>query len=272
VNRKWAVLVFLVIIGAFIIHYQIFSNSSQVQFYYEDNLPETWIRGSNLQLYCNNLHDTNVTISFQNNRDLWYSIDITLYEPSHPSKAFLWRTQKIGIVELDAFQRVESIVIVLGTGGYYDLFLNGENVNASVTYSNEVFLANSTDDDSTGTFLFCATGKLYFALNENVDCSEGGLDVIVGSRSICGTWLYPDEVYLDIDVPDGLCGSLSIYDPTVQCFSENIGWYYRGNFTNSDSGDTYHRYATHNSRYFYQPYYLNFQEVRASTVYARLKT
>ncbi|MGD2072218.1 MAG: hypothetical protein PVG65_01870 [Candidatus Thorarchaeota archaeon] len=271
-DRRKVALIVAVIIFLSYMNYLAFYPTSQTQFHYEDILPETWKSGSNMRLICNNLQDTNVTIVFQNNRSLWYSIDITLYKPSHPWQAFRLESPRTGSLEMNALQRIESIAIVLGTGGYYDLFLKGKNLNASVIYNNRVILGNSTCHDSTGTFLFDATGKLYFTLNENVDCSVGGLDVIVGSQSLEGDWLFPDEVYLDVDVPDSLAGSLSIYDPTVQHFLENVGWYYRGNFTDSDSGDLFHRYATFNSKYFYQPYYLNFQELRAGSVYAQLRT
>lgn len=272
VDRKKGALIILVIIFASVINYLSFYNSFQTHFHYENTLPDTWMAGSNIPLYCNNLQDTNVTIIFQNDRTLWYAIDITLYNPSYQSLAFGLRTLRFGLLEINGIQRIKSIKIVLGTGAYHDIFLNGRNLNASITYSNGVILGNSTNKDSAGSFYFSASGKLYFTLNEDVDCFEGGLDVFVGSRSSDETSLYPDDVYLDIDVPDALSGSLRVYDPTALYFLENVGWYFEGNFTDSKSGDTYHRYDTYNPDSSHQPYYLNLREVRAGAVYAQLKT
>ena len=272
VDRKKGALIILVIIFASVINYLTFYNSLEKQFHYESALPDKWITGSNVRLHCNNLQDTNVTIVFQNDATLWYAIDITLYNPSYQSHAFGLRALKFGLIEINAIHRIESIRIVLGTGSYHDIILNGKNLNTSITYSNGVILGNSTNNDSTGSFIFSATGKLCFALDEDVSCFEGGLDVFVGAQSLDDTSLYPDDVYLDIDVPDALSGSLSVYDPTNLYFLENIGWYFEGNFTDSNSGDSFHRYTTYNSRYLHQPYYLNFQEVRAGSVYAQLKT
>ena len=271
-DRKKVAVVVIIVITLSTVSFLVIINPFATHFYYKKNLPSTLERPS-VDCELRDLKDTNVTIGFKNDSSLWYSIDIRLYQPAPFSSTFRLDDDERGQIWLYALDRIKSVEIWFGLGVFHRIrFYRCENVNASVTYNSGASLGNSTYWEYDGIMDFEASGKLYFSLNEDVIFTHGGLVVFVGIPDYYldpeVPWYYPEEVFLDIDLPSGLEGELLVYNATKIHIFENSSWYYQGNFTEV-SGNTYRLYST--ARFVNVTQQLVLLKVWATNVYARLK-
>ncbi len=158
-----------------------------------------------VSLRVDHLLDCNVTVEFDDSSQLWYSIDVVLYEPG-PSITVEETGDNDISINQDATSpvRVKSLDITLGTGYPNRVVLGGStedessNINAVLEIDNGAMLGGESVGFSMGS-------NLHLSLGEDVDISQGGY--FIGASS--GV----DDVHLMIDLPVGLNGRLYTTSP-----------------------------------------------------------
>jgi hypothetical protein len=170
----------------------------ETSYHFEANYPSG--ADSIVSLRVDHLLDCNVTVDFEDNSLLWYSIDVVLYEPGPSITVEETGDNDISInQDVTSPVRVKSLDITLGTGYPYRIVLGGStedessNINAVVEIDNGAVLGGESVGFSMG-------GDLHLSLGEDVDISQGGY--FVGASSDV------DDVHLMIDLPVGLNGRL----------------------------------------------------------------
>ncbi len=143
------------------------------------------------------LVDTNVTITFVDDADLMYAVDVTQYTPGNHHYAHYQALQDflqfaVSVSE-GSGHRIELIDIRLGNGASYDIYVSG-SVNVSVVYGNGAVLAGHE-------FIVSGIGNLHFTFTEDVAFTDSGLDV---------TTSLDIDLFVDIDLPLGTNGRLLI--------------------------------------------------------------
>jgi len=232
VNRKIAALLVLVVVTTTGVVTVLTFNPYGTEFHLEERFPSgSDIDTEYVYVSLDDLRDCNLTISFVNDSSLIYSFDIQLYEPTFRSSAFglirkSYTTYGYVGVGLDAYVRMRSVNVVLGTAKPYDLGVwDGTNLNSTVTYSNSAVLGKD--------FTYRATGRLTFFFFENVTFTDAGLLVLIGISSL----YHPDVANIYVDLPSGLNGVFG-YDLDPDAYiMHDAGWYNRVDGTYSTTLD-----------------------------------
>ncbi len=158
-----------------------------------------------------------------NNEELMYRIDIELYDADEVVH-FEYRGTGLGgfqhFVEMNrgnhwgTTTRARYVNITLGTGHPYYISLGGDSNSRNVT-GNIVFDNNATLGGQEFGYLF--PGSLNLVFTENVDYSQGGLEIRIGlfNYEIASVTMY-------IDLPDGMDGSASFRSESMSISA--TGW------------------------------------------------
>lgn len=169
--------------------------------------------------------DTDLSVSFIDDDDLLYSIDITPHENSTEASIIIdTNLESWGIMFATGQQ--ESVDITLGNGCFYNLQISGDSyLNTTVVYSNNAWV-NGT---SFGYFPHSSQGfDGHLTLRILDDIITDGTTGFIG-RVNC------DTLNLEVDVPDQWGGIIDFNDVNVT-FTEISGW-----------AEQFGRYKTENS-------------------------
>ncbi|MFX1369284.1 MAG: hypothetical protein ACFFAY_11835 [Promethearchaeota archaeon] len=161
-----------------------------------------------VSIIIHGLVDCELSLQFEDNTDLMYRIDVELYDVNQTLHfQYLDYTASVPGIGINAGDnigsttRVKSMDIVLGTKHPYRIIFFGdysENVTADIEYSNGANLGG-------GAFAYTMPGNLELDFDENVDPSEGGLEMEIGLDSS------PLEfATVNIDLPDEMDGYAAI--------------------------------------------------------------
>jgi len=187
---------------------------TQTSFHYARQYPSSETRRVMVHLYDLDYTSTNVTVSFLDDPTLLYSIDVIQYYPGLYHLVYFYDgapwDQTLLFVGIcgNGNEQVASVAITLGTGTYYALELDGR-LNVSVNYDNGAWLRGQE------VVVSCGGGRFEFTLGEDVNFTDSGLDVQTG----LGT-----DLFLDIDLPDGMNGKLELPPAVDFAYSEMVGW------------------------------------------------
>jgi hypothetical protein len=185
---------------------------SSTEFHYEHVYPSGETKQALVSLW--GLEDTNVSITFEDNPALLHSLDIELYSAGDIFQYELEDKASYYWIKLEATDRIKSLDLVLGTGPKYEIGIHGTNINSTITYSNGALLRGQQIE-------YYGSGFLRFVLDEDIDFSTEGLDVLI--REEAGV---RGDLDLNIDLPEGLNGRVS-FDTTSLTIAENEGWAFR---------------------------------------------
>lgn len=168
--------------------------------------------------------DCTLDISFVDNPDLLYAIDVWLYEPLLPSSAFHLtltddRDQSGAVsVLFEGVARIKCLQVVLGSGVPYNILVASpcSDMETTIVYTNNMIGTNATLD-------YSATGSsLDLTFTEDMIFSERGMDVTVGETALA------DTVYLSVNLVDGVNGRAVLSTPLT--IHQNTGWVNRSTF------------------------------------------
>ena len=150
------------------------------------------------------LEDCILTLGYEDNDALMYRIDIQLYD----SAETLYMEYREGTFEhfiemnwenhAGTITRARSMNITLGTGHPYEITLGdsaSSNVTGNIIFDNNAMLGNMT-------FAYIFPGSLNLVFTEDVDYSQGGLDMELGP----GSNTEIASVAMSIDLPEGMDG------------------------------------------------------------------
>ncbi len=243
VTRKFVALTIAALIVSVSVSYLIFVNPYSTIFHQEYTLhPKSSFGNFGCIVELLGLETTEVTIGFRDVEKFWYSFDIILYEPTLRSFAYTLEEETDRRITLNATASIKSVDLFLGAHRYYQFVIEGENLTTSIIYGNHVILgAEDYGVWENGYFDYRATGSLSFTLADPLGYSLGGLDVWIGVNGA----LFPESVYLDIDLPPDLGGVVQFYDPTNVEFTDMVGW-----FLVDDTGEYVEYSANENSTYW----------------------
>jgi len=180
---------------------------------------------SQATLTISQLTDCNLTITFTDEPNLFYRMDIEYYEPVPIWSAYPLREITVGPVAATAqiypSRRVRSLNITVGPAVYRLYFFRCHNLNSTIVYDGAVELNQ--------TLWYYASGSLNVIVTEDI-------------RNGIGALITSDEVRLDITVPTDFSGGVFFRSWSVTV--ERTGWAY--------SVDIYsdtHAYGTHDGFY-----------------------
>ncbi len=171
------------------------------------------------------LEDCVLTIGYEDNEDLMYRIDIELYDAGE-TIYFEYRGTGTGtyqhFVEMNwgnhagTTTRARFMNITLGTGHPYKIDLGADTGPRNVT-ANIVFDNNATLGEQEFSYLFPGS-HLNLVFTENVDYSQGGLDIVN-----IGKFNYEiASVNMYINLPDGMDGTASFRSDSMSISA--TGW------------------------------------------------
>jgi hypothetical protein len=165
--------------------------------------------------HLNDIQDCSMNVSFIDDPELLYSLDVQLYEPSPAASAFdLTVSEGTNPLQVTFVGkvRIKEIRLVLGSGMPYGVGVLGSNVNATVVYGNSAI-------GSGASFNFQTTGSFVdLQFTESLVFTSEGMEVGVGNAGVGR----PDNVYLSLDLPDGVNGIGSFSKPLS--IHANTGW------------------------------------------------
>jgi hypothetical protein len=220
-NRKTiaTVLILIVVGGGAVFLFVPWSSNS---FHLEGTHPDGAKRSA--YLWLTDLQDCALNVSFVDDLDLLYSIDVELYEPSPAPSAFEltvndYRTQS-GVMDIrfEGILSIKSLQVTLGSGVPYTIVVSSSssNVNATITYENNVI-------GSGASLNYKATGSyVNLFITEEMVFSNTGMEIIIGGTG------RPDLIYLHTDLPDGVNGLATFKEPLY--IQSNTGWAFRSQF------------------------------------------
>jgi len=169
------------------------------------------------------LEDCVLTLGYEDNEDLMYHIDIELYDTSEVAY-FEYRGTGSGtyqhFVEINRenhcghTSRARTMNITLGTGHSYHILLGDSGFSGNVT-TNIVFDNNATHGGEEFAYLF--SGSLNLVFTENVNYSQGGLEMRIGLPN----YEIP-SVSMYINLPDGMDGRASFLSDSMSISA--TGW------------------------------------------------
>ncbi len=219
-NRKTvAVVLALIIVGAGITLI-LFPPSSE-SFHYRAQFPEGDY--TRVSLWLTDIQDCTLNVSFTDDPELLYNIDVQLYG-SHPeASAFELTVSDFGEnshlleVRFEGKLSIRSLHVVLGSGVPYEIIVpSSSDMNATFTYGN-----NAVGSDAS--LFYSATGSIVSLIfTEDMVFSETGMEVICGADS------RPDYIYLYTDLPDGVSGGATFKEPLY--LQSSTGWAYHSRF------------------------------------------
>jgi hypothetical protein len=101
-----------------------------------------------------NIRDCEINVSFVDDNDLLYSLDIEMYGFSSSTVFYLYEDATSVLLNYytgpsraewtGEETRIKSLSIALGTGKAYNIIMAGTNLTASITYSNGALIGQST--------------------------------------------------------------------------------------------------------------------------------
>jgi len=164
------------------------------------------------------LEDCVLTLGYEDNEDLMYRIDVELYDTSetiyfdYTSSGSYYEVKINGGMHFGTTTRTRYVNITLGTGHPYYISLGGD-VTGNIVFDNNATLGGEE-------FGYLFPGSLNLVFTENVDYSQGGLEMV----SI-GGWLTSNElssVNMYINLPDGMDGKASFLSDSMSISA--TGW------------------------------------------------
>ncbi|MHA2047576.1 MAG: hypothetical protein ACW99G_22575 [Candidatus Thorarchaeota archaeon] len=172
--------------------------------HYESNLRITGY-GHALHLFISGIQDCEFSLSFEDNEDLLYRIDVELWDTTevlyftHYTHTWDPQVHINGENNWGHTTRVKTMSVVLGTGLSHNLQLGSysSNVTGVVTYGNNVTVGEYAE------FAYWFPGSLHFEFTENVTVTTGYFEIFMGDRDDRNSM---SSVVLDIDLPDGMDG------------------------------------------------------------------
>ncbi len=182
---------------------------------------------SQAALVISEFTDCNLTITFIDEPNLLYRMDIEYYEPVPIWSAYPRHEITVGSLEAIAYihpthtRRVRSLNITVGPAVYSLYFFRCYNLNSTIIYDGTVELNQ--------TLVYYASGSLDVIVTEDI-------------RNGIGASITSDEVRLDITVPTGFSGG--VFFRSVSVTVERTGWAY-----DVDIYDDTHAYGTHDGFY-----------------------
>lgn len=207
-------IVVVAILGVSLFSAMILFSSSPTTLHYERNYPG----GKPVSLIVTGLEDCVLTLGFEDNEDLMYRIDIELYDASetiyfdYTSSGSYYSVELNGGMNFGHTTRARYMNITLGTGHAHLIVLGGGTSSSNVT-GNIVFSNNATLGGEEFGYLF--PGHLNLVFNEDVDYSQGGLDMVsIGDDEL--------TVSMYIDLPDGMDGKASFRSDSMSISA--TGW------------------------------------------------
>ena len=171
-----------------------------------------------VSLIIGGLEDCVLTLGYEDNEDLMYRIDVELYDASEDIYFEYWGYTLQYQIEINGANygtttRARTMNITLGTGHPYSIILGGDdsrNVTGNIVFDNNATLGG-------GEFSYFYPGSLNLVFTENVDYSQGGLEMRIGlfNYEIASVNMY-------IDLPDGMDGSASFRSDSISVSA--TGW------------------------------------------------
>ncbi|MHA2022278.1 MAG: hypothetical protein ACTSWQ_01310 [Candidatus Thorarchaeota archaeon] len=166
------------------------------------------------------IQDCVFSLEFEDNEDLLYRIDVELYDTSEVMYFTHYTHTTVPQIIINSGNdygrttRAKRMTVVLGSGLSYNIQLGfdtgSSNVTGTVTYDNN---ANLGERELAYGF----PGSFDLEFNENVDYSEGGLEILIGqSNDFIGS------VTMDIDLPDGMDGDADFTSDSISVSAS--GW------------------------------------------------
>ncbi|MHA1962537.1 MAG: hypothetical protein ACW99U_20285 [Candidatus Thorarchaeota archaeon] len=165
----------------------------------------------------------NISISFVDDPTLLYRVDFEQH-PSGPKPYMSYFGSKNhGVVNVGVKcdGQVNSIDVVLGTGLPYSIFVQGRNLTTTITYSNGSLTGGSA-------YNHYASGTLLFGFTEDVNVTEGNMEVNYESRT-GNMETDPLHIAFVIDLPDGMDGQIDLHSVNYFDVVDMSGWWHRGN-------------------------------------------
>lgn len=171
-----------------------------------------------VSLIIGGLEDCVLTLGYENNEDLMYCIDIELYDADETVYFEYWGHTWQHQIEINGANynhatRARYMNITLGTGHPYYIALGGSgsrNVTGNIVFDNNATLGGDE-------FAYGFPGTLNLVFTEDVDYSQGGLEMRIGlpNYEIASVNMY-------IDLPDGMDGSASFLSESMSISA--TGW------------------------------------------------
>jgi len=206
-----AAVVLMTVVGVLVVFVGL--PAAQTQFHYEAQYPSGETRHVMLLLDDFDTTPTDISIRFVDDPTLMYSIVVTQYESGrHHSLQHNELEERI-IVEVGQTiggSQTSSVDITLGTGTYYIISIDGDLLNVDITYDNGAVI-NGQDVVVTSYH----NGSLDFVFTEDVNFTSSGINIRT---------TYDVDVLLDINLPDGMNGLLTIPMSTSFASSSMVGW------------------------------------------------
>ncbi|MFW9798000.1 MAG: hypothetical protein ACFFE2_13245 [Candidatus Thorarchaeota archaeon] len=166
---------------------------------------ETWLPNSDkrdTRITITGLTDANITVSYVDEPGLWYRMDITHYDSTkrHAVENVTDPSFFPLRVHVTSVTPVKRLDLFLGTDVAHSLYISGTNLNTKIILDNGAKLSGSR-------CRFYGTGTFQFFMTDDVNFTEGGMDVKVGD-------FFTDSpstelVIVDVNLPAGLNGRLS---------------------------------------------------------------
>lgn len=166
------------------------------------------------------LQDCSLNVSFIDDPDLMYEIDVELYESQPAPSAFDLSVDQFLDIRFEGILSIKSLQVTLGSGVSYMIRVSSfcSNVNATFIYANNVI-------GSAASLHYSATGSfISLTFTEEMVFSDIGMEVSVGAAG------EPDLAYLHTDLADGVNGKATFREPLS--IHSNTGWVYRSGFLN----------------------------------------
>ncbi|MFW9795321.1 MAG: hypothetical protein ACFFEE_13520 [Candidatus Thorarchaeota archaeon] len=178
-------------------------------------------------LFRVNAEDTDLSISFVDNTDRLYSIDVTPYENSTEAHIGFDMQDDSWMIMFTTGQQ-ESVDIILGNGCFYYVQILGSSyLNTTIVYSNNSWV-NGTAFSYTPSSSSGFEGHLTLKIQDDI--------VTDGTTGFEGQ-ITCTTLNLEIDVPDQWGGVVNFYDSNVT-FIELTGWFeWFGRYMTDNSDD-----------------------------------
>jgi len=209
-------IIVVVVLGVSVFAAMILFPPSSTTLHYERN----YTGDKPVSLIIAGLEDCVLTLGYEDNEDLMYRIDVELYDASETIYFEYWGYTLKYQIEINGANynhvtRARYMNITLGTGHPYYIILGGGSNSRNVT-GNIVFDNNATLGG--GEFSYIFPGSLNLVFTENVDYSQGGLEMV----SIGGSYYDIDSISMYIDLPDGMDGRASFLSESMSISA--TGW------------------------------------------------
>jgi len=190
-----------ILVGAFV--YFVGIPAVQTQFHYEQGYPVNETKY--IVFWIDDFHTTakEVNIGFIDDPHLMYRIDVTQNEPGrhHYVQYYNWEDSiLVKLVGADN-EKVTAIDIILGTGTSYDIWIEGDEMDVTLTYSNGAII-DPNNPDSDDIFVNNNNGNFTFIMTEDVTLTSNATGALFVNVNYC------TNTAVVVDLPEGLNGQL----------------------------------------------------------------